>query len=78
VIRPAPSGRDVKWGIGHRRGRHVSIRIIQVAFRRHLDTTPTAQLRQVRLHDVHHDLNDSNALSPRQEPRVIAFSGFRW
>ncbi|GIE81602.1 hypothetical protein Aph02nite_75520 [Actinoplanes philippinensis] len=35
---------------------HVTIRTIQVAFRRHLDTTPTAYLRQVRLHHAHRDL----------------------
>jgi AraC-like DNA-binding protein len=35
---------------------HVTIRTIQVAFRRHLDTTPTAYLRHVRLHHAHHDL----------------------
>ncbi|WP_433296044.1 helix-turn-helix domain-containing protein [Actinoplanes sp. CA-030573] len=35
---------------------HVTIRTIQVAFRRHLDTTPTAHLRRVRLHHAHRDL----------------------
>ncbi|WP_433291778.1 helix-turn-helix transcriptional regulator [Actinoplanes sp. CA-030573] len=35
---------------------HVSIRTIQLAFRRHLNTTPTRYLRRVRLHRVHHEL----------------------
>ena len=35
---------------------HVTIRTIQHAFRRHLDTTPTAYLRHVRLHHTHRDL----------------------
>jgi transcriptional regulator GlxA family with amidase domain len=34
----------------------VTIRAVQLAFRRHLDTTPTAYLRQVRLDHAHHDL----------------------
>ncbi|MFK3983793.1 helix-turn-helix transcriptional regulator [Micromonospora sp. NPDC050397] len=39
---------------------HVTIRALQLAFRRHLDTTPTAYLRQVRLHHAHHDLRDAD------------------
>ncbi|MFC9221052.1 helix-turn-helix transcriptional regulator [Streptomyces hygroscopicus] len=35
---------------------HVSIRAVQYAFRRHLDTTPLAYLRRVRLAHAHHDL----------------------
>ncbi|WP_234543221.1 helix-turn-helix transcriptional regulator [Streptomyces shenzhenensis] len=35
---------------------HVTIRTLQYAFRRHLDTTPTAYLRRVRLAQAHHDL----------------------
>jgi AraC-like DNA-binding protein len=35
---------------------HVTTRAIQFAFRRHLDTTPTAYLRQVRLARAHADL----------------------
>ena len=34
----------------------VSIRAIQLAFRRHLDTTPQEYLRRVRLDRAHHDL----------------------
>jgi AraC-like DNA-binding protein len=35
---------------------NVSIRAVQFAFRRHLDTTPMAHLRAVRLDQVHHEL----------------------
>jgi AraC-like DNA-binding protein len=35
---------------------NVTIRAVQVAFRRHLDTTPMAYLRTVRLDHAHHDL----------------------
>lgn len=35
---------------------HVTIRTLQVAFRRHLDTTPMAYLRRVRLDHAHRDL----------------------
>jgi AraC-like DNA-binding protein len=34
----------------------VSVRAVQLAFRRHLDTTPMAHLRKVRLHLAHHEL----------------------
>jgi AraC-like DNA-binding protein len=34
----------------------VSLRAVQLAFRRHLDTTPMAYLRRVRLDRAHHDL----------------------
>ena len=34
----------------------VTIRALQLAFRRHLDTTPTGYLRRVRLDRAHHDL----------------------
>jgi AraC-like DNA-binding protein len=34
----------------------VTIRAVQLAFRRHLDTTPLAYLRQVRLDAAHHEL----------------------
>ncbi|GAB2581180.1 hypothetical protein Aab01nite_58170 [Paractinoplanes abujensis] len=40
---------------------HVTIRTIQLAFRRHLDTTPTAYLRHVRLHHAHHDLRAADS-----------------
>jgi AraC-like DNA-binding protein len=35
---------------------HVTIRTLQLAFRRHLDTTPMAYLRRVRLEHAHRDL----------------------
>lgn len=35
---------------------HVTIRAIQLVFRRHLDTTPMAYLRQVRLQHAHEEL----------------------
>jgi AraC-like DNA-binding protein len=39
---------------------HVSVRALQLAFRRHLDTTPMAYLRQVRLDRVHSELQDAD------------------
>jgi transcriptional regulator GlxA family with amidase domain len=35
---------------------HLSPRAVQYMFRRHLGTTPLQYLRQLRLHDAHHDL----------------------
>ena len=35
---------------------HVTIRTLQLAFHRHLDTTPTAYLRRVRLEQAHREL----------------------
>jgi AraC-like DNA-binding protein len=37
----------------------VTPRAVQLAFRRHLDTTPTAYLRQVRLAQAHRQLRDA-------------------
>lgn len=39
---------------------HVSVRALQLAFRRHLDTTPMAYLRAVRLDRVHAELRDAD------------------
>jgi AraC-like DNA-binding protein len=39
---------------------HVTIRAVQIAFRRHYDTTPTGYLRQVRLEHAHRDLRDAD------------------
>ena len=36
---------------------HVTIRTLQLAFRRHLDTTPMSYLRRVRLENAHRDLS---------------------
>ncbi|WP_189329967.1 helix-turn-helix transcriptional regulator [Actinoplanes ianthinogenes] len=38
---------------------HVTIRTVQLAFRRHLDTTPMAYLRRVRLAAAHQDLRNA-------------------
>jgi AraC-like DNA-binding protein len=38
---------------------HLSPRGLQAAFRRHLDTTPLAQLRSVRMERAHRDLQDA-------------------
>ncbi|MEW2384651.1 AraC family transcriptional regulator [Micromonospora sp. NPDC047707] len=38
----------------------VSIRAVQLAFRRHLDTTPTAYLRWARLDHAHRELRDAD------------------
>jgi AraC-like DNA-binding protein len=40
---------------------HVTIRAVQLAFRRHLDTTPTAYLRRVRLDLAHRALQVADA-----------------
>ena len=45
------------------RAAHVSVRALQLAFRRHLDTTPMAYLRRVRLDRVYADLA---AADPRE------------
>jgi transcriptional regulator GlxA family with amidase domain len=39
---------------------HVSVRSLQEGFRRHLDTTPMAYLRNVRLERAHHALQQSD------------------
>jgi AraC-like DNA-binding protein len=51
----------------------VTIRAIQLAFRRHLDTTPTGYLRKVRLDRAHHQLQ---AADPDDES-VTAVS-YQW
>ncbi|BCJ39409.1 hypothetical protein GCM10010168_63430 [Actinoplanes ianthinogenes] len=38
----------------------VTLRSVQLAFRRHLDTTPTAYLRQIRMERAHRELVDSD------------------
>ncbi|GAB7045198.1 hypothetical protein JCM9534A_03240 [Catenuloplanes indicus JCM 9534] len=51
------SGADRTIGLADIAGAaHVSIRALQLAFRRHLDTTPVAYLRRVRLAHAHRDL----------------------
>ncbi|MEU6846509.1 helix-turn-helix transcriptional regulator [Streptomyces sp. NPDC046716] len=41
------------------RAARVSVRALQLAFRRHLDTTPMRYLREVRLHHAHEELRDA-------------------
>jgi AraC-like DNA-binding protein len=52
---------------------HVTIRTLQLAFRRHRHTTPTAYLRRVRLEHAHHDLLDANPATT-----TIAAVAARW
>ena len=55
---------DLEIGVADvARAAHVSVRALQLAFRRHLDTTPMAYLRRVRLDRVHADLA---AADPRE------------
>lgn len=55
------------------RAAHVSVRTLQLAFRRHLDTTPMAYLRRVRMDLVHADL----AAADPAETTVTAVTA-RW
>lgn len=51
------SNPDLDLGVGDiARACHVSVRTLQLAFRRELDTTPMAQLRRIRLDRVHAEL----------------------
>lgn len=54
---------------------HVSVRSLQLAFRRHLGDTPTGYLRQVRLDGVHRDL--VSAGPERTVAEISARWGFR-
>jgi AraC-like DNA-binding protein len=54
---------------------HVSIRAVQFAFRRHLDTTPMTYLRTVRLDRAHHDLL---ATSPSHDGDTVTTIAARW
>jgi AraC-like DNA-binding protein len=56
------------------RAAYVTPRALQLAFRRHLDTTPLAYLRQVRLHHAHQDLAQA---SPGDGTTVTTVS-YRW
>lgn len=53
---------------------HVSPRTVQLAFRRHLDTTPLAYLRTVRMEQAHRQLQDA---SPGDGTTVAAVAA-RW
>lgn len=52
---------------------HVTIRTVQLAFRRHLDTNPMSYLRRVRLDRAHHDL-----LAADPTRTTIATIAHRW
>lgn len=52
---------------------HVTIRALQLAFRRHLDCTPTAYLRRVRLEHARRELL---AADPRDE--TVTAVAYRW
>ena len=51
----------------------VTIRAVQLAFRRHLDTTPMGYLRRVRLDHAHHDL-----LAADPADTTVAATAYRW
>jgi transcriptional regulator GlxA family with amidase domain len=51
----------------------VTRRAVQLAFRRHLDTTPMAYLRRVRLENAHRDLQ---AADPARE--TVTAIAYRW
>jgi AraC-like DNA-binding protein len=55
---------------------HVTVRALQYAFRRHLDTTPLAQLRRVRLAHVHEDLRAADPAAGTTVTEVAARWGF--
>jgi AraC-like DNA-binding protein len=51
----------------------VTIRAVQLAFRRHLDTTPTQYLRRVRLAGAHQDL-----IAADPDSRTVTAVAYRW
>jgi AraC-like DNA-binding protein len=51
----------------------VTVRAVQLAFRRHLDTTPMAYLRRVRLDRAHHDLITADPAS-----QTVTAIAYRW
>lgn len=53
---------------------HVTTRAVQLAFRRHMDTTPTGYLRQVRLQHAHEQLQDARP----QEGITVTAVAMRW
>ncbi|MEU6368632.1 helix-turn-helix domain-containing protein [Streptomyces sp. NPDC046931] len=55
---------------------HVTIRTLQYAFRRHLDTTPLGYLRQVRLAHAHRDLRAADPYSGVTVTGIAARWGF--
>ncbi|MEV5612482.1 helix-turn-helix transcriptional regulator [Streptomyces sp. NPDC052225] len=55
---------------------HVTVRAVQYAFRRHLDTTPLAHLRRVRLSHAHRDLLAADPSAGDTVTTVAARWGF--
>lgn len=55
---------------------HVTVRALQYAFRRHLDTTPLAHLRRVRLAHAHQELVDADPGSGATVTAIAARWGF--
>jgi transcriptional regulator GlxA family with amidase domain len=58
------------------RAASVTPRAVQLAFRRHLDTTPTAYLRRVRLEQAHRQLRDATPGDGITVAEVAARWGF--
>ena len=55
---------------------HVTVRALQYAFRRHLDTTPLAHLRRVRLAHAHRDLVGADPATGTTVTEIAARWGF--
>ncbi|MER6347352.1 helix-turn-helix transcriptional regulator [Streptomyces sp. NPDC001595] len=55
---------------------HVTVRALQYAFRRHLDTTPLAYLRRVRLAQAHQELRAAQPLGGITVTEIAARWGF--
>jgi AraC-like DNA-binding protein len=55
---------------------HVTIRALQLAFRRHLDSTPTGYLRRARLEHAHHDLRTADPSTGATVTAIAARWGF--
>ena len=51
---------------------HVTVRAVQLAFRRHLDTTPMEYLRRVRLEHAHNELKDADPTT------TVTSVAYRW
>ena len=55
---------------------HVTVRTLQYAFRRHLDTTPLAYLRRARLAHAHRELRDAHPLGDTTVRDIAVRWGF--
>jgi transcriptional regulator GlxA family with amidase domain len=58
------------------RAAYVTVRAVQLAFRRHLGTTPTAYLRRVRLERAHEQLRAASPTDGTTITQVAARWGF--